>query len=746
MSPFKISILIPLLLVPVLLSGQDPLKNRLATRYDKNIDVNNVLADYPRPQLMREDWINLNGYWDYSITGKDQIKSPDNYELKILVPYPPESYLSGAGRILSPDEYLWYRHKFTLPPTWNNRQVILHFGAVDWEATVYINGKEAATHRGGYDGFSINITPYLEKDGEQEIIIRVWDPTDTGRQPIGKQRLKPGGIWYTPSSGIWQTVWLENTGNDYVTSLLMVPDIDKQQLRIRVNTNNIENSFKVIVKAFLNGHAVSDIQGQANSDLIMQVPGSELWSPENPVLYDLKVFLSNDGKILDSISSYFGMRKIEIRTVEGFKRIFLNNREFFQVGPLDQGYWPDGIYTAPTDEALKNDLVLTKSFGFNMSRKHTKVEPERWYYWADRLGLLVWQDIPSMKDDREPDQAAKVQFKTELTNIVNQHINHPSVIMWVVFNEGWGQHDTEDLTEYTMKLDPSRLVSCASGWNDYPTGHIKDVHSYPAPSCPKPDTARASVLGEFWGVALPVTGHMWDTASWGYVQVKNKKEFELYYDLMMQKVYKYRKEEGLNAAVVTQITDVEKEINGLVTYDREVIKPEPDRIRKSNTGEHINVNFLLPTSEAGKQDWNYSFSIDPSDSLKWFQHDYNDDNWLKGTGGFGEEGTPGTHGILGTKWTEGTIYLRRDFYMPDIEPGKKGQLKLWLFHDDEAEVYINGIFTGRYKGWTTGYIALDLSPESLQSLQLNGINNIAIKCTDTGYGNFIDAGIIHLGE
>ncbi|MCX6141654.1 MAG: hypothetical protein NTZ35_00395, partial [Ignavibacteriales bacterium] len=444
----------------------------LLTKWAKDVSPTNALPEYPRPQMVRDEWMNLNGLWQYK-EAKENEDPPfgDNLSGTILVPYPIESALSG---VMKTTERLWYRRTVALPKEWAGRKVVLHFGAVDWEARVFVNGLAVGHHRGGYDPFSFDITAALKPDGEQEIVVGVYDLSDGGDQPRGKQVLKPSGIWYTPSTGIWQTVWLEPVAPEHVSALVLVPDVDSTMLRLTALSTGESNRSTVHVEVIDGNDLIADAEGRVGLEIPIPIKSPKLWTPESPFLYVLEIRLMVDGKQVDVIKSYFGMRKIEIASDEkGVNRILLNGTFEMLVGPLDQGFWPDGIYTAPTDEALRSDIEMTKKLGFNMARKHVKVEPDRWYYWADKLGLMVWQDMPS-GNNRTND--SKMQFETELANLVVTHYNHPSIVMWVVFNEGWGQYDTERLAAWVKQLDPTRLVNNASGWTDKKAGDVLDIH------------------------------------------------------------------------------------------------------------------------------------------------------------------------------------------------------------------------------------------------------------------------------
>ena len=552
-----------------------PAEGPLKTRWAKDVSPKGVLPDYPRPQMVRHDWMNLNGLWQFDTMAVDA-PVPEGRDLpgEILVPFPIESALSGVMRST---DHIWYRRTFTIPSYWMTRRMLLHFGAVDWETMVFVNGKAFGPHKGGYDPFTFDITAALKPQGQQELVVRVMDPTDSGAQPVGKQVRHPQGIFYTSTTGIWQTVWLEPVDELHVTSLRLLPDIDNAALHAVVETSQ---PCQVRITVTDGKHAAGVANGEAGTDITVPVPDPQLWTPDNPFLYTVNIALLSEGKQHDAVTSYAGMRKISLgKNANGRGTILLNNKEIFLLGPLDQGFWPDGIYRAPTDKALKYDIETEKKLGFNMVRKHVKVEPERWYYWCDKLGVLVWQDMPSPNPDnfthaRTPESDR--QFETELERMVQGLYNHPSIMMWVVFNEGWGQFDTERLTRKVKDLDPSRLVNNASGWTDHHVGDVADIHSYPGPDSPGPETQRAIVLGEFGGLGLPLPPHTWTTAkNWGYQNLKTPQDLGLRYAELLEGVRQLAADSGLCAAVYTQTTDVETEVNGLMTYDREIIKLKP---------------------------------------------------------------------------------------------------------------------------------------------------------------------------
>ncbi|MBW3624541.1 MAG: hypothetical protein KY468_14135 [Armatimonadetes bacterium] len=566
----------------------DPASGPLMTRWAKRVSPRNVHSEYPRPQMVRRDWMNLNGLWQLSLdTPPDLNPAEANYDQTILVPFPIESALSG---VMKRSDNVTYRRTFEVPERWRGQRILLNFGAVDWQARVLVNGVLVGSHLGGYDPFSVDITSQLKPTGPQELIVQAYDPTDAGEQPRGKQVKKPGGIFYTPVTGIWQTVWLEPVPTTYIHRLALTPDVDGERLQMRLEVGGAPHALGFEIDAEVRdglrrilNRRMAEPRGATYT---LPIPNPKLWSPERPHLYNLKVTLRNPDGSTDTVDSYFGMRKVEVKSDGTVQRLFLNGKPVFHMGPLDQGYWPDGLYTAPTDDALRYDIEVTKDLGFNAIRKHVKVEPARWYYWADKLGVLVWQDMPS-GNNRTPESQAL--FEGELLNMIRFLYNHPSVVMWVVFNEGWGQFDTERITRWVKGTDPSRIVSNASGWTDRNVGDVIDMHKYPDPGSPQPEPNRAAVLGEFGGLSLPIPGHLWSAENWGYQRINTPEKLTRRYEEMLREVYRLKENPGLSAAIYTQTTDVETETNGLLTYDRALIKPDLRRIADANRGDFSRV-------------------------------------------------------------------------------------------------------------------------------------------------------------
>jgi hypothetical protein len=580
-----------------------PVEGTLTTDWTSKVTPENVWQEYPRPQLIRQKWMNLNGLWEYAIRPKDEEK-PAQFDGKILVPFAVESALSGVGKQVGDQNKLWYRRTFEVPENWNSERLILRFDAVDWELKVWVNGKYVDSHTGGYDNSAYNIAPYLNKEGLQEIVVSVYDPVDAGTQPRGKQVKNPNTIWYTSVTGIWQTVWLEPLAKENIETLRITPNIDVDSIHIKVTCVNDNKQMSYEALVFDNQKLVCKGASSTLKALKLYVADAKLWSPDSPFLYDMVVLLRDkNGKTVDSLKTYFGMRKISLgKDEKGITRIMLNNKFVFQHGLLDQGWWPDGLYTAPTDEALRYDIEMTKKMGFNLARKHVKVEPSRWYYWCDKLGLLVWQDMPSGDAYINPDgqdttrtKESGQQFMKELEEIMREKFNHPSIVVWVPFNEGWGQWKSIIVGQVIKLNDPSRLVNVASGWADRKSGDIHDIHAYPGPEMPAPEAYRAIVLGEYGGLGLPLEGHTWQKMNnWGYKNISNQADLADAYSELTSKLLAL-KEKGLSAAVYTQTTDVEGEVNGMMTYDRRVSKIAPETLTRINAG-YLPPKFIADTN------------------------------------------------------------------------------------------------------------------------------------------------------
>ena len=571
-----------------------PAGDRIRTAWSEEIDPQNVLPEYPRPQMVRSEWKNLNGLWNYAIRPLGE--QPAAFDGEILVPFAVESSLSGVGERLGSKNELWYERTFEISPKWNGKRILLHFGAVDWKADVWVNGISVGSHTGGYTPFSFDITAALAK-GENTLRVRVWDPTDEGYQPRGKQVNNPNGIWYTPVSGIWQTVWLEAVPQQYIREVRTTPDLDRKTFRVEVPVCNAQPGDLVEVTLYDGGTEVAAARALNGATVELSLTDPKCWSPDSPFLYDMKVALLRNGRRIDAVESYAAMRKFStLRDKNGIVRLALNNKPLFQFGPLDQGWWPDGLYTAPTDEALAFDVIKTKELGYNMIRKHVKVEPARWYYHCDKAGMIVWQDMPNgdqgpqwqmhsyfTGEERHRSAESEACYRKEWKEIIDYLYSFPSIGVWVPFNEAWGQFKGPEIAEWTKAYDPSRLVNPASGGNHYLTGDILDLHHYPQPKMTLLDTNRATVLGEYGGIGLVIPDHVWvkNRDNWGYTRFNSPKEvtdeYARYADELLRLIGC-----GFAAAVYTQTTDVEVEVNGLMTYDRKVVKVEEERIREIN--------------------------------------------------------------------------------------------------------------------------------------------------------------------
>jgi hypothetical protein len=728
-----------------------PKKAPIMTRWAKDVSPDNALPEYPRPQMVRKEWQNLNGLWDYAITAKDATTPPRQFEGRILVPFPIESALSGVMKQVGKDNRLWYRRTFTIPQNWNGQRVLLNFGAVDWDTTVYVNDKEIGKHTGGYDPFSFDITAALKPGGDNILVLSVWDPTTDGYQPMGKQHARPHGIWYTPTTGIWQTVWLEPVSKvAYVYRLQITPDVDAGAVNVNVNNPQKADNYRVRVTVRDGNDVVTSKEGTPGAAISLPIANARLWAPDSPHLYNLSIELFRDAKlagdadIFDVINSYFGMRKISLaKDDKGINRLTLNNKPLFQHGPLDQGFWPDGLYTAPTDEALRYDIEMTKKFGFNMARKHVKVEPDRWYYWCDKLGLLVWQDMPSGDKHVAPGRGeitrtkeSAENFERELVELIEDHYNHPCIVMWVPFNEGWGQYDTVRITNFVKQHDPTRLANPASGWNDYPIGDVHDMHNYPGPGMPPVEESRAAVLGEYGGLGLPLEGHTWQQKdNWGYRNFKDRESLTDAYLAINSRIHPLIGK-GLCAAVYTQTTDVEVEVNGLMTYDRAINKIDPEVLAQAHAKLHgppPTIKTIVPTAQSQPIEWSYTTER-PDD--KWIAPDFDASSWKKASAGFGTQGTPGT--TARTTWNTPDIWIRRAIDLPNTSFSDP---HLLIHHDEDAEVYINGQLAARTTGYSTEYTMVPLTAQGRAAVR-PGKNTIAIHCKQTTGGQYIDAGII----
>ncbi|MGL4941705.1 MAG: glycoside hydrolase family 2 protein [Thermoguttaceae bacterium] len=791
--------------------------DKIVTRFAKDVDPAAPLPEYPRPQMVRGDWKNLNGLWDYAITAKDAAQ-PTNWDGKILVPYPIESALSGVGKTVGSDKRLWYRRTFTVPKEWSGKTILLHFGAVDWETTVIVNGEKVGdVHTGGYTPFTFGSdakSPGVAafKVGEEnEIVVSVWDPTSDSYQPRGKQINNPHGIWYTPVTGIWQTVWLEAVPKQFVSNFKLTPSLKDGTLQIeaqcigspeatrtnaqnaslrnrrnnagnaagRANSvNNANGANGAVLKAiatFKNESRTEEKTGSgvsvrasavasqsavatplaftegevAVASLTLPVAPVMPWTPDTPNLYDLTLVLEVNGKVVDEVKSYFAMREISLgKGEDGITRMMLNGKFLFQHGPLDQGWWPDGLYTAPTDEALRYDVEMTKNFGYNTLRKHVKTEPARFYYHCDKLGMLVWQDMPSGDRyigpndpdyTRTPESAAC--YEKEWSEIVAALYNSPCIVAWVPFNEGWGQFDTTRILDWTKELDPTRLVDGPSGWSDRGSGDMHDAHIYRGPGMFPPSEKRATVLGEYGGLGLPVAGHTWvvSDANWGYGgNLKDAEDLVNTYADLNSRLHPLIAE-GLSAAIYTQTTDVEVEVNGLMTYDR-IPKFDVAAFKKINDALHYaapTMKVLVPTAREQAAKWRYT-TDKPADG--WESAGFDTSSWKEGESGFGTERTPNT--TVRTTWDNSDIWMQRTFELTDDDVSNAAQLRLNVYHDEDCEIFVNGVLVASPRGYVTDYVAVSMN-DAAKAVR-PGNNVISIHCHQTGGGQFIDAGVVRI--
>ena len=763
----------------------------IKTRWADKVTPTNVLPEYPRPQLVRVSavssaaskgfndttsgtadvmpmatdmaggidawrtrfmekgsaeagWLNLNGVWDFTQTSSLWSALPTNGWQEILVPFCTESALSGIKQQI---RNMAYRRTFTVPTSWSGKRVKLNFGAVDWKCSVWVDGDSVGAHQGGYDPFSLDITSKVKPGTEQTLVVRVYDPSDADSNPRGKQVSRPGGIFYTSCSGIWQTVWMEAVATTYISDLRIIPDVDKEQITVTVTArgDNAANA-NVQLKALHGATEVSQVEGSAGTPLVLPISKPDLWSPDHPFLYDLQITLTDDQGNTDQVISYFGMRKVNLAPW-GTNRwqIHLNNKFLFHMGCLDQGYWPESNLTPPSEAALLNDIVTMKKIGLNMVRKHITVEPLRWYYWCDRLGLMVWQDMPGMNYGGSykdiPNNSA--YFTQELLAMLDNLKNVPSIVTWVLFNEAGGQHETASYVNLVKNYDETRLVDEASGWTLYGNGDIKDIHSYPAPSYSSSET-QATAVGEYGGVQMAIDGHMWSSKGGVYGYVDNAAQYDSTYAAYTEMLFQSKVKSGLSAAVYTQITDVESELNGIMTYDR-LFKTDTMNLYRAN--RHViedygdDYLYVMPSADVLPTTWRYT-TTEPEEGWD-TQSDFDDSKWKIGKSGFGMPGFDNM--VVNTRWNSGDIWLRCHLPLNITEEQLK-KLRLKLYHDEDCQIYVNGTRIVNVSGYTQAYTTLQLPANVRTAFNPQGDNTIAVHVKQTTGGQFFDMGLFIFGE
>jgi len=733
-----------------------PAGDRIRTRWAADVKPDNAWQEYPRPQMVRDNWQNLNGLWNYAIVTdrNDQDEVPlTDWDGKILVPFCIESSLSGVGRLLEPNQQLCYQRDFEINKK-DDQRTLLHFEAVDYQCEVWVNGKPVGSHKGGNTPFCFDITD-ASVDGKNELTVMVLDPTGA-YQLRGKQIHQPGGIFYTRVSGIWQTVWLEQVPATYIGRIKIDTEIEPASIKVATTVvGDAAKATAVRITAGLDGKKVAEETGKLDGTTI-KIDSAKLWSPSDPTLYDLKVELLAGETVVDTVESYIGIRKVGRRKdAKGHWRFTLNDKEIFHLGPLDQGWWPDGLLTPPSDEAMLFDIEYLKDAGFNMIRNHIKVRPRRYYYHCDKMGMMVWQDQVSgqpgpgwtrMKPNppvRDWPEAAHQQFMYELKEMIDTLYNSPSIVMWVPFNESWGQHRTMKIGKWVSTYEPTRHNNVASGGNFWPVGDVADHHSYPHPAFPTDDPRFADyikVVGEFGGHGFVAdTKHLWNPGAknWGYGGLpKSKEELLQRYKTSIRMLSQLR-DAGVAGGVYTQTTDVENEVNGLITYDREIIKfPAADlaKIHAMLFARRTQMETVLPLARARQDQWQYT-TEKPADD--WYKPDFDASGWKRGQGGFGTHVTPNT--CVKTVWDSKAIWVRTEF---DYESGG-GELFLNIHYDENPIVYINGIKAAEFEGYTVGSVLAEISPEAMASLK-KGKNTLAIHCENALGGQYIDVGLLRI--
>ncbi len=733
----------------------------IMTPWGEQIDPDHVWQEYPRPQLVRPDWMNLNGVWQYfrrtNTINLSYQRSIGSFRQRILVPFGVESALSGIMHTdlgTTAKSSLMYRRIFELTDVFKGKRTLLHFGAVDWRCAVYVNKQKVGEHDGGNDPFTFDITEYLTESGEQELQVAVYDPSSDGGQPRGKQTTNPGSIWYTSCSGIWQTVWLEPVNQCYVERYEVVPDAESGTVKVKVFANDPTCKFYLIARDGEEIVATTD-KTAVGEEVTMTIPNAKLWSPDSPFLYNLDIYLTMENcQDCDKARGYFGLRTLSKGMINGHPAFLLNGKPLFMYGPLDQGWWPDGLLTPPSYEAMIYDLKAIKAMGMNMVRKHIKVEPDLWYEWCDRNGLIVWQDMPNGSEGGSLGSKEELQhiFYEESERIVHALKQHPSICVWIPYNEGWGQ-DAGAGSGHTMRgylvvrnadADMGRLMNAASGWTDFEIGDITDAHSYPTPNgMPNTRNDRVNVCGEFGGISYLIEGHLWGGNDQVYTSVENGEVYTTRFNQYTSALQNLQMTKGLWAGVYTQVTDVEKENNGFLTYDRKVWKVNEEQLasirRNIEKTIHSRMSDAVSVVKAGDNASNISWRFTTEEpSSGWEQPDFDDSEWKRGNAGFGDISQSAAR--VRTKWSTPEIWLRRTFKFSGLTADDLQNLCLRVFYDEDTEIYINGVLAFSITGYNTTYQLFDISDAARNAISLDGNNIIAIHTRQTGGGQYIDAG------
>lgn len=742
----KKSLFLLVALIAVSACAYTPVKDHIMTTWGENMTPETAWQNYPRPNLVRADWQNLNGLWKFAATRiNEEMPKDENWQQDILVPFAPESALSGIGRLTEPNETLWYKRTFDLSEVKEGLRYFLNFEAVDWRCQVFVNGLEAtdAPHVGGNVPFSVEVTG-LVKEGENTLVVTAWDPSNTYGQPTGKQSLNPGGCFYTRVSGIYGSVWMETTPKGYITGYNVESDIDKGEAKVTVNCAGDLAGAKVTAEVSFGGEKVAEGEiADWSKGLTLTIPEPKLWDVNEGNLYDLKLTLETAfGK--DEVQGYFGMRKIEFKKDElGVQRIYLNNKKIFMQGTLDQGWWPDGLLTPPSDEAMQYDIDILKEHGYNFMRKHIKIEPRRYYYLCDKAGFPVWQDMVS--GGQKPEEKYHI-YRAELVEMIKDLRNFPSIVVWIAYNEGWGQPDKEksvETTKWLKQIDKTRLISETSGWTDHHAGDMKDHHQYPSPLPTPKNDDRLTIVGEFGGLGLFVEGHLWDhEKKWGYRSDANVEDSLKRYAEIMDNLAR-TSHESFAGSVYTQTTDVETEANGLVTYDRKVVKYPTDKMREMHkrverialSTKPMTRKCFMPKGAEEKVVWKYTFEKPQGE---WNAPSFNDASWKEGLGGFGNKVIVNDLGAKPkTEWDTKEIYLRRAFILKEV-PDENVEMD--IFYDEDPIVYVNGVEVFKQEGYNQGYTPVLLKKEDVKKIFKKGENVIAIGCKNKNGGAMIDLG------